>query len=957
MRLLTKSISLFIFLMFLTSVVLAADHPPSTKWRQTKTEHFVLVYPHTSKSQIVNRILQIAEEEYVKLALLLDYQSKSKIYLVLKDNEDQFNGFTTIVPTQLIQINMATALNGSSEWLWDVRSDDYLRLLINHELTHSLHSNTRGGIYKALHFLFGQLFSPNIFFTPTNFVEGLAVYAESTLHHGRGFGTYYDMVLRSDYLENNLKKLDETMTFRRELFSGVKTYLYGYKFLNYLAETYGEETLAQLSHATGKRLPLFYSGAFKKVFKKPLETLWQDWQKTLAPYFEEQIKKLSKDGLSQGETVFQSNGLAQRLLLAKDQSTLYFIWHSQDNVETLVALNLKTNAISKLAKGTFFGNLSLSDDGKTLYYVKLKAYHHFSNYGDVYALNLANKNEKRLTHGLRTTYVSAYGPENLLLVTQDQGESQLVTLNTESQKMTALRKPHTDLLLHNPVVSHIDRTLYILGQNRQGQDALYTLGYEKDSWHKISLQGYWLADLAMAPSGDELFFVADGNGTPNIYAYNLKTQMQSRKTSVLSAAVYPAVSDHDIYSAQYTGKGFVVKKDQRQKSFGVSSKISKPQTISLGADPAVENMSDSTVVALDSTRYNPLKTLIKPFYIVPIFGKDAQGSSLGLFFTGQDVLNHHMYQADVSYGFDAKKMSYEVLYSYSRLWPTFSIGAYDRLNLFNDFFTDTATNTTTDYLEQERGAALSMKLPLYTGYNTNLEANLSYFYADRRNFGSQNLDPVPFTGQESTVALGVNFASLESTHYSLWPYRGVNLTTSVQRSDSFIGSDFDVTKVFASADLYVPGLFKRQTLMIKTKAGVAYGDAFADSAFEMGGDASVALVRPADDFIALSGYGSRIFTGDRFAFGQISYGMPLGYIQRGLGSFPLYFDSVALVGFYEIGSAWNNSTTPTWSDAAGAELQTRFKLMGIPLMLKGKLSHGFRDRGETTFFMGMGASF
>ena len=49
---------------------------------------------------------------------------------------------------------------------------------------------------------------PNILLQPW-MIEGLAVYAETKFQDGRGYHPHYDMMMRTEILEDNLKSLDQ----------------------------------------------------------------------------------------------------------------------------------------------------------------------------------------------------------------------------------------------------------------------------------------------------------------------------------------------------------------------------------------------------------------------------------------------------------------------------------------------------------------------------------------------------------------------------------------------------------------------------------------------------------------------------------------------------------------------------------------------------------------------------
>ncbi len=944
---------IFCLIVFVTasSLALAATYSPSIRWREQKTEHFVFVYSNDLSAAQLQRIQTLAEEEYQTVTRFLQSEVKSKIYFVISDQTDGFNGSTTVIPQNRVEIFLTPALNGDAAVLWDTRTQDYLRLLIHHELVHAVQINARGGVFRFLHAVFGPLFSPNLFLPP-NFLEGLAVYSETTGWQGRGAGSFYDMVLRTDMLTGNAKKLDEVMVYSRPWLQGARVYLYGYKFLEHLAKTRGEAKLAELVRAAGSRFPLFVTGAFAKVYGRSVHELWRDWQKTLPDFYEKQKRDLLEDGETRATALFESGGFANHLALSPDQRTLYFQWRGIDNAQSLVALDLQTLQKRVLSQGAFVGRISVTADGRKLYYAKQDVYRQVSLVGDLYVYDLARHNEKRLTHGERVTDV-AVAPDaaGVFYVTVVQGVSHLRGWNFATGEKIEMPKPHDVLIWHDPVFLPDNSALLLLGQNRAGQDRIYVWEQNSQEWQVIAPQAGWLGDLSASPSSDEIYFTSDQNGTPNVHSYHFKTGLQQRRTSVWSGAFAGVAGGEGLYYSEFSSRGFVIKKTPLASRFGRKVKLKTSRAV-LQKEQAVPSVTDTDAAeGRSGQRYHPLRQLFKPYSLWPILTSDEEGFRAGLSLSGADVLLHHSYELDVSYGFASERPAYNFAYAYDRFYPTFSLNVFDENNLFEDYFVNVLTGEAEDYWQRERGFSVGLSLPLYRRLKSGMQVGVSYFFDHINSLTSG----FPYSTDEASVTGYWQWYFLERTAYALWPRRGFVFEVLGERTDARLGGDYDLTQGIASLQFYVPSVFKRHVLSLLAKGGVADGD--VTDAFYLGGEDSLAEFRPDNDFYPLRGYPARAFAGNRFAFGQVEYGLPLLYIDRGLTSVPFYFDSLALQGFYEIGSAWVDNAAPDFKDSAGAELQSRFKLFSVPFVWNTGLVQGLRDEGETRFYMNLKGEF
>src|SRR5204863_3257571 len=103
-----------------------------------------------------------------------NWRPSGRINITLNDNTDFANGFASSVPQNFMFGYGAPP--GPFDELNDF--DDYLKLLITHELTHVVHLDTIMGFARIYNAIFGKLYAPNL--SQANWwVEGIAVVQES----------------------------------------------------------------------------------------------------------------------------------------------------------------------------------------------------------------------------------------------------------------------------------------------------------------------------------------------------------------------------------------------------------------------------------------------------------------------------------------------------------------------------------------------------------------------------------------------------------------------------------------------------------------------------------------------------------------------------------------------------------------------------------------------------------
>ena len=193
---------LFLFLLLFPVAATAGPYDPRLHWRTVDTEHFSFHYTE-GEEEVVQRLVALSEPVYESLSAKFNAHPWGRTEVVVVDNNDDANGFTTIIPYNWITLRVVAPTADSS--LADY--DDWLRELFVHEYTHVLHLSDTGYPAKALKFLLGKLVAPNGL-TPGWVTEGIAVYFESDqTGRGRGRSSFTDMLLRTDILQDQFLHL------------------------------------------------------------------------------------------------------------------------------------------------------------------------------------------------------------------------------------------------------------------------------------------------------------------------------------------------------------------------------------------------------------------------------------------------------------------------------------------------------------------------------------------------------------------------------------------------------------------------------------------------------------------------------------------------------------------------------------------------------------------------------
>src|SRR6185503_6593937 len=188
--------------------------------------------------------------------------------------------------------------------------DDFVKLLITHELTHVIHLDTiLSWGPKLLDTVFGKIYAPNLS-QPRWFIEGLAVLMESRhTTAGRLRSSFYNMPLRVPFLEGQAHNLDAVSNRPLAFPQGTAFYLYGSSLLRYVEDRYGPEKLREISHRYGDEC---IAGGLNRVTARSVgrgyaeiagDGLWEDWKRSMSHRYALEAEEATRRGLTTGRRI------------------------------------------------------------------------------------------------------------------------------------------------------------------------------------------------------------------------------------------------------------------------------------------------------------------------------------------------------------------------------------------------------------------------------------------------------------------------------------------------------------------------------------------------------------------------------------------------------------------------------------------------------------------------------
>ncbi len=431
--------------LFLSAGQVAAATDPALQWRTIHTDHFSIHYPHTME-KLAGEAVHPAEEAWQVLTKSLGWTPPNKLHLVITDFGDSPNGMASVLPYDRINAFAVAPDSGSTLGYFD----DWLRLLIYHELTHILQINSIGGLPQTFNQLFGKTVLPNATL-PRWFIEGLATCHES-MHtgYGRLYSSSTDMMVRMAILDGVLPGLDKLSATPDQWPRGHSHYLFGARFNGYLYKRYGDEAMARFIALYGKQVvPYGLNKLSRRVFGRDMLSLWEEWYEAEKTRVDAIRLDLAEQGITPIRRLTRTDGISFSPRISPLGDRIVWYEESAGREARLIIAQLPEEkggggmgrleggggdmgeggsgsrggvgeGAGQLAWGKFRvstlanlptggGSPAFSPDGQSVYFWAPTSHKTFYRYGDIYKVNLKGSGKKgavgsdptRLTHGAR----------------------------------------------------------------------------------------------------------------------------------------------------------------------------------------------------------------------------------------------------------------------------------------------------------------------------------------------------------------------------------------------------------------------------------------------------------------------------------------------------------------------------------------------------------------------------
>jgi hypothetical protein len=958
---------------------------PALRFRTVATEHFI-IYFHQGEDRLAHELAAIAEDTWVRLQRPFGAAPPKLTHVLLVDQTELSNGFATPLPYNTVFVTAVWP--AGSEFIGD--TEDWLRLVFTHEFTHIVHLDRSEGWARLLRGVFGRtaIAFPNLYL-PTWQIEGLATYEESAITGaGRVHAGDFRAITREAARAGRREPLGRVNGGLIDWPDGYAPYAYGTGFHSYLAERFGDARFAELASATARRLPYTASRVFARIYGRSLGALWSDYQASLIdaagtpPTPDDGLARLTHHG-------FIVTG--PRFL---DPHAVVYAVRTPHGFPGLNTVALDGSAPRRLATRYFGSTAAVTADA--IYFDQQELRRNTGLYSDLYRLDRQSGRVRPLTREARLLDPDMSPDGGSLACVQDApGRRDLVLVRMAALKASGstvtILASGPDTQFNAPRWSPDGRLIAVERHHRGAQSEIVVVDVTTRAVRILaSHAGTRIVTPAWRPDGRAVVAALSANDEPfNLYEFPLDPQAADEPargaagavrqlTHTTGGATWPDVSPDGktIVFAGYTVEGSDVftlpyppgnqalagPATQAAPLEGLTAEGSRP---AVPADRGVRPGAEPAPLREPSS-YRPWRTL-KPTSWSPIVAGDSSQIRGGAALAAYDVLQYHAYVVSATWlvsgpsnaiGPSAATPDWQIYYAYGRWRPTFWVSASAQTSFFAGQATDTGSPSSA--VERDRQIEAGVLFPIR--HERTSHTALASLVRAVDDFSLPTL-AVTLNRTAARAAWSTNTA--HTYGYSVSPEAGATIGVTSELVRHALGAFADATTVTADARVYLPSAGAHHVFALRMAGGTSTGDVNMRRTFHLGGAGPNGDVLDFGRNAAslLRGFGADTFAGNRVGLLNADYRFPLAYPQRGIGTWPIFLQTIHAAVFADAGHTWTGAfRARDLKTAEGAELSTDF-VAGyvIPLTATIGVAWGHDGRGSVrdgaTFYFRIGRAF
>ncbi len=933
-----------------------AQVDPRGSIRTLATPHF-RVHVRAGHEAEGRRAATLAEEAWRELSNELA-APRAPIDLVIANNVDYSNGFAQTFPTNRVVIYDVAPVDAT-----ELRyHDDWLRLVITHELTHIFHLDRARGLWRVGRAVFGR--NPVLFpndLVPSWVKEGLAVYYESLLTgSGRVVSSEMRAYVDAAAREGVLPRLDRWSASTSQYPGGQTAYAYGSTLMTMAARRAMADggakpgargMRAYVDQTAAMPIPYLLNFNATRGFGMSFAALAEHLQDSLRSTV---VRRDSSDD-ARWRVVANDGFDAESPRWLSNDSVLWVARTAREVTGLYVADVRSPSDRQRVARrNSLAPNAPFAGD--SVLFAQYSYENPYEVRSDLYRARVLSGAAERVTHGARLVQPDARRDGEAIAIQLGESTAQLVRVARDG----SVRVLRRDALWADPRWSVDGRRIAAVQLLPTGESRVMVLDTNGVTRGIVTGGNAVFAAPTFTPDGARLIWTSDRSGQNQLETARLVDVIADvagdtiswrspreavRQASRVATALYmPAVSPDGraVVAVMRRASGLAVVVAPLDTTGEVARNAWYPTNVAAAA-------TRGNLTAVDGAfgGYQAMRQLV-PRYWMPVIGTGRKGASTyGLETGANDVLSRHAWDVSALINPSSREVDGSAAYRYagigvpvldvswSQEWDA-TFGVIDSLRrplgelARRRRFTTLAATWSSPGYRRSMSAALGVQYEQrdFTSTVDSLLGSATSLLRRGTRYPSVFVNTSISTARRGTRGISVEEGLTLQTQTSYrWRDDAPGTTASWRESGTLRGY----------LPLNWPG-FSRHVLMARVAGAVT--DVHAPTEFSVGGVSGISteivpgiVVGDPSRTFPVRGVAPGVQRGNHALGGSVEYRAPLTLLSRVPGPFTLFFDRLSITAFSDAARAWcpaaqraqttvclPNGVRDGWLASAGAEL-------------------------------------
>jgi len=608
------------------------------------------------------------------------YEPNQEVTVLVHDFSDYGNAGATAVPRNFVNMSLAP-LNYVYE---TAPANERVNSNMNHELVHIVTSDQASSsdrFYRSIFFgkvsptsenplsmFYSYLTNPRRY-SPRWYHEGIAVFMETWMAggYGRALSPYDEMVFRTMVRDGShiydvvgLESEGTTIDFQ----VGANSYLYGTRFMSYLAYQYGPEKLIDwIARTDGSNR--YFSSQFENVYDTSLDNEWSRWITWEREWQTVNLASIRLFSITSFRPISKrALGSVSRTHYDSSTGTMYAAVNYPGQVSHIAAISLEDGRIRQLCevKGAalyYVCALAFDKSTETLFFTTDN-----NGWRDLNALDVRSGRVTMLQADVRTGDLAFNQADRSLWgIRHFNGISSIVRIPPPYDQIELVHAWPYGTDIFDIDVSPDGR--YLVGgvADVSGRQQLILLEIPKllngDSRYEVlfDFENSTPSNFTFSHDGRYLFGTSYFTGVSNVVRYDFERKEMEWISNCESGLFRPLpISPDSLIAVSYTGAGFVpgivankvVEDVSATRYLGTAIANKHPVVTHWKVAPPSEKVIDIDSLTLYSGEYHPLRN-VRLVSAYPVAEGYKEFAAMGMRFGFSDPMLMHEFGATASY--------------------------------------------------------------------------------------------------------------------------------------------------------------------------------------------------------------------------------------------------------------------------------------------------------------------